>query len=365
MIFHKLSVSPSGRVPILWRFCLFMVSCAMGNNTSSSIVIGQSPVFLSVLEQVARTADLSRPVLVVGERGTGKELIAGRLHYLSSRWQEPFLKINCATLAEPLLESEFFGHELGAFTGASRCHAGRFERAGKGTIFLDEIGSMSMRLQEKLLRVIEYGEFERIGGSVVMVCEAKIVGAANQDLPSMVRIGKFRADLLDRLAFEVITLPPLRARVEDIILLAEHFGVLVAGELKWNYFPGFTGYARERLLEYSWPGNVRELKNVVERATCLSPAGKQVDSIVIDPFESPFRPPKARGANFGGDDGNQKIENTFKMPDDFKEYIDMEEKRILLEALKINRFNRRKTADQLKLSYDQLRGYLRKHNDLV
>ncbi len=335
----------------------------MDINTSPSVVIGQSPFFLTVLEQVARVANIARPVLVVGERGTGKELIADRLHYLSGRWQEPFLKINCATLAESLLESELFGHESGAFTGAGRRHIGRFERAGKGTMFLDEIGSMSMRLQEKLLRVIEYGEFERVGGSTVLLCRARFTGATNQDLPDMVRAGKFRADLLDRLAFDVITLPPLRVRIEDILLLAEHFGVLMTGELKRDYFPGFTGYAREKLLEYSWPGNVRELKNVVERAVCLNPAGEQVGEIVIDPFESPFRPVTVK---VGPADAEKKnIETTLTIPRDFKEYINNQERIILAEALKVNRFNRKITAEQLGLSYDQLRSYLRKYDDLA
>lgn len=337
----------------------------MDINGSSSIVIGQSPAFSAILEQVARVAELSRPVLVVGERGTGKELIADRLHYLSGRWREPFLKINCASLAEPLLESELFGHEAGSFTGAVRRHVGRFERAGKGTMFLDEISSMSLRLQEKLLRVIEYGEFERVGGSMVILCKARIAGAVNQDLPSMVRAGKFRADLLDRLAFDVITLPPLRMRVEDIILLAEHFGVLMTGELKRDYFPGFTGDAMDQLLEYSWPGNVRELKNVVERAVCLSPEGAQAANIIIDPFESPFRPSKVTVDAFAGDEKNQKTDTVLQIPSDFQTYINDEEKRILAEALRINRFNRKKTAEQLGLSYDQLRGYLRKYNDLV
>ncbi len=335
----------------------------MDINTSPFIVIGQSPVFLAALEQAARLARIFRPVLIVGERGTGKELIADRLHYLSGRWQEPFLKINCAALAEPLLESELFGHEAGAFTGAVRRHVGRFERAGKGTMFLDEIGSMPMRLQEKLLRVIEYGEFERVGGSKVMVCRARLTGAVNQDLPAMVRAGKFRADLLDRLAFDVITLPPLRVRIEDILLLAEHFGVLMTGELKRDYFPGFTEYAKGKLLEYSWPGNVRELRNVVERAVGLSPDGEQVANIIIDPFESPFRPLAEKAEETG--DKNQKIETYLKIPRDFKGYINDQEKMILAEALKANRFNRKKTAEQLGLSYDQLRGYLKKYNDLA
>jgi len=164
-------------------------------------IIGQSSSLLEVLDHVSRIGSLNRPVLVIGERGTGKELIAGRLHYLSQRWDQPFLKVNCAALPETLLETELFGHEAGAFTGATGRHMGRFERADGGSLFLDEIASMSARLQEKLLRVIEYGEFERVGGTQTLQTDVRIIGAANMDLPMLAREGKFRADLLDRLAF--------------------------------------------------------------------------------------------------------------------------------------------------------------------
>src|SRR5690606_24339796 len=191
-------------------------------------------------------------VLIVGERGTGKELIAARLHFLSNRWEAEFLKLNCAAISDTLLESELFGHEAGAFTGATRTHRGRFERADGGTLFLDELANTSPLVQEKLLRVIEYGEYERVGGNKTLRCDVRLVAATNEDLPSLADAGKFRHDLLDRLAFDVITLPPLREREEDILLLAEHFAITMAGELGRDLFAGFTPRAREQLLAYPW-----------------------------------------------------------------------------------------------------------------
>ncbi|GHL72493.1 hypothetical protein ECZU34_02410 [Escherichia coli] len=171
-------------------------------------LLGEANSFLEVLEQVSHLAPLDKPVLIIGERGTGKELIASRLHYLSSRWQGPFISLNCAALNENLLDSELFGHEAGAFTGAQKRHPGRFERADGGTLFLDELATAPMMVQEKLLRVIEYGELERVGGSQPLQVNVRLVCATNADLPAMVNEGNFRADLLDRLAFDVVQLPP-------------------------------------------------------------------------------------------------------------------------------------------------------------
>ena len=172
--------------------------------------IGQSSAFLDALERASRAAPLNRPILVVGERGTGKELIAERLHRLSSRWGGPLVTMNCAALPETLIEAELFGHEAGSFTGATRAREGRFEEADGGTLFLDELGTLSMGAQERLLRAVEYGEVTRIGSSRPIRVDVRIVGATNENLPQMVEAEKFRADLLDRLCFEVITLPPLR-----------------------------------------------------------------------------------------------------------------------------------------------------------
>ena len=203
-------------------------------------LIGQSPAWLESLERVSIAAPMERPLLVVGERGTGKELIAERLHFLSHRWEGPFVKVNCAALSEDLLDSELFGHEQGAFTGATKRRAGRFEQAHNGTLFLDEIATASVEVQEKLLRVIEYGEFQRLGGEEVLTCNVRVIGATNVDLPSKAAKGEFRADLLDRLAFDVITLAPLRVRGEDISILAEYFGQKIAREMG-AIFPAFPG----------------------------------------------------------------------------------------------------------------------------
>ena len=229
-------------------------------------VVGRSSEFLDCLELASRAATLNRPVLVIGERGTGKELIASRLHRLSNRWSGPLVTMNCAALAETLIEAELFGHEAGAFTGATKARQGRFEEADGGTLFLDELATLSAGAQERLLRAVEYGEVTRIGANRPIRVDVRIVAATNEHLPRLVDEGRFRADLLDRLAFEVVTLPPLRAREGDIGVLSDHFGRRMAAELEWDSWPGFSREAEDRLLAYEWPGNVRELRNVVERA---------------------------------------------------------------------------------------------------
>jgi len=320
-------------------------------------LIGESPAFLEVLEHVSRVAPLNRPVLVIGERGTGKELIAARIHFLSGRWDFPFVKMNCAALAESLLETELFGHEAGSFTGATKRRLGRFELANDGSLFLDELSSTSSGVQEKILRVIEYGEFERVGGSETVRTNVRIIGATNEDLPYQADKGKFRADLLDRLAFDVITLPPLRERPGDIMTLASHFAVKMAGELGRDVFNGFSEKARKELSAYSWPGNVRELKNVVERAVynCLDD-NKPIVEIVFDPFDSPWRP----GTQSTRDNRKRSLKLP-KEPYDFKQEIQEEEKRRINNAMELCRFNQKKTAEFLGMTYHQLRGYLRKY----
>jgi len=208
-------------------------------------------------------------------------LIQVRL-YLSPRWNGPLIKVNCAALSESLLESELFGHEMGAFTGAQRKRAGRFELADTGTLILDEIANASPAVQEKVLRVIEYGEFERVGGTETLQVDVRVVAAANADLPALAQAGDFRADLLDRLAFDVITIPPLRARPRDIISMAESFAVETSQDLGLDTFAGFSDEAKQSLEAYDWPGNVRELRNVVERSvfyggqTITDPSGSDI-----------------------------------------------------------------------------------------
>ena len=327
------------------------------NRHEEQALIGESPGFLEVLERVSRVAPLNKPVLIVGERGTGKELIAARLHYLSVRWDMPFVKLNCAALAESLLETELFGHEAGAFTGAVRRRFGRFELANQGSLFLDELANTSQRIQEKVLRVIEYGEFERVGSSETIKTDVRIIGATNEDLPALAKEGKFREDLLDRLAFDVITLPPLRERPEDVLPLAEHFAVRMAGELGQKLFPGFAESARNRLLSYPWPGNVRELKNVVERAVYRNAdPEEEIIKIDLDPFASPWRPLSK---------GSRESLPASALPSssfDFKQHIQAIEIIMLTEALKHCKYNQRKTAEYLQMTYHQLRGYLRKYD---
>ena len=205
----------------------------------ASQVIGQSGAFLDALERASRAAALDRPVLVIGERGTGKELVAERLHRLSPRWDHPLVVMNCAALPETLIEAELFGHEAGAFTGATKARTGRFEEADGGTLFLDELGTLSMAAQDRLLRAVEYGEITRIGSSRPMRVDVRIVAATNEHLPDKVEAHEFRADLLDRLSFEVVTLPPLRSAGQATsIVLAEHFGRRMAAELGWRALAG-------------------------------------------------------------------------------------------------------------------------------
>ena len=319
-------------------------------------LIGQSPAFLAMLDEVSRVAALDRPVLVIGERGTGKELVAARLHFLSRRWDRPLVKLNCAALAETLLESELFGHEAGAFTGAVRRHAGRFELAQDGSLFLDEIATCSASVQEKLLRAVEYGEFERVGGSQTLACDVRVIGATNADLPALAAAGKFRADLLDRLAFEVITLPPLAARPEDIPLLAEHFAVAMSRQLGRDCFAGFSAAAREQLLRHPWPGNVRELRNVVERSVArAADANGAVTEISLDPFASPWRPPAPPKAP------EPAMVRPAGTAGGFEAQVDAFERALLETALAKSRFNQKQAAAALGLGYHQFRRLLVKH----
>jgi len=321
-------------------------------------LLGQSPVFLAMLAHVSRVAPLDRPLLVIGERGTGKELVAARLHFLSRRWAGPLVKVNCAALPETLLDSELFGHEAGAFTGAVRRQVGRVEQADGGTLFLDEIATASPAVQEKLLRAVEYGEVERVGGRTATV-DVRVVGATNADLPALAEAGRFRADLLDRLAFDVVTLPPLRARPDDIPLLAEHFAIGMARELGRDLFPGFTARALDDLRGHSWPGNVRELRNAVERSVAAAEPEAPVDAIVLDPFASPFRPAVPVPAPEPA-----PAERPLEPPapcGDFLEAVRGFEAGLLKAALERNQFNQRRTATALGLTYHQLRGHLRRH----
>ncbi len=338
-------------------------------------LIGQSSAFLDAVERASRAAQLNRPVLVIGERGTGKELIAERLHRLSTRWDGPLVTMNCAALPETLIEAELFGHEAGAFTGATRAREGRFEEADGGTLFLDELATLSMGAQERLLRAVEYGEVTRIGSSRPIRVDVRIVAATNEHLPALVEKGRFRADLLDRLSFEVITLPPLRVRDGDIEVLADYFGRRMATELDWGSWPGFGAVALRAMENYPWPGNVRELRNVVERAVYRwSDPERPVDYIQFDPFESPWTPVASR-AEAANDVHAADVDEPARHSTDFSAFnvaqirigdfratTEAFEKALLEQALAQHRYNQRQTAKALNLSYDQLRHSLKKHD---
>ena len=342
--------------------------------------VGQSNAVLDAVERASRAAALNRPVLVIGERGTGKELIAERLHHLSPRWSGPLVIMNCAALPENLIEAELFGHEAGSFTGATKTRHGRFEEADGGSLFLDELATLSAPAQDRLLRAVEYGEITRIGASKPVTVDVRIVAATNEHLPTLVDQRRFRADLLDRLSFEVITLPPLRARAGDIPLLAEHFGRRMAAELEWPNWPGFSERVSAEMERYPWPGNVRELRNVVERSVYRwEDAERPIDAIQFDPFASPWAPgqsapaaksqplpaaappegepveplPESQPANGGF---QPSLETS-----DFKGAVDTFERALLENALRKNRFNQRATAAAIGLSYDQLRHALKRH----
>jgi len=313
--------------------------------------IGNSEVFLDFQKRLAQVALVNRSVLILGERGSGKEMAAKRLHYLSSRWAGNLVTVNCATLAPSLIESELFGYEKGAFTGANETRKGRFEEAQGGTIFLDEIGLIPLNVQEKLLRVVEYGTFERVGSSVTHETDVRIIGATNSDLVKMVEEGRFKADLLDRLSFEVLYIPPLRYRGGDILELANFFAQKMAMECNLEQVPYFSADVQDIMLRYRWPGNVRELKNTVERAVYRS-GGGEITSIELDPFKNPFKV--------------DVIESTTEIDKDinlssFETARANLEKSYLEKALALSDGNRKKAAKLLGISYDQLRGLIKKH----
>lgn len=335
--------------------------------------LGQSDAFLNFQEHLSRAAQVNRPILLMGERGTGKELAATRIHYLSPRWEGPFIALNCSALSSTLIESELFGHEAGSFTGARGRRTGRFEAANGGTLFLDEIGNIPMEVQEKILRVVEYGAFERVGSSKPIQVDVRIVGASNVDLRAMSDEGTFMRDLLDRLSFDVLVLPPLRQRIDDIQLLANHFASRMAFELGWADVPEITDETLDLLRSFPWPGNVRELKNVIERAVYRS-ADNTIsrDEIVFDPFgefghAGAILAPREKPAP-DSTEPEQAIPVT--APEDaplqpFAEAMREVELRLLKQSLKEAKFNQRKAADLLELTYHQFRGLYRKYQDEV
>jgi psp operon transcriptional activator len=330
--------------------------------TAVTEALGQSEPFLAFQERLSRVAPVNRPVLLIGERGTGKELAASRLHYLSNRWQAPMVALNCAALSPSLIESELFGYEKGAFTGALQRRVGRFEAADGGTLFLDEIGSIPLEVQEKILRVVEYNVFERVGGTQSVEVDVRIIAATNADLNKLARENRFKQDLLDRLSFEVLFLPPLRERKEDILLIASHFAGRMALELGWDEIPTFSDEALAALENHTWPGNIRELKNVVERAVYRSDAAT-ISEIDFHPFQSPFeeidssideRPPADADAGARRQRG--------KWPQaSLKDAVWQLKVSMMQSALHRAKYNQKKAARILGLTYHQFRGLYRQY----
>ena len=316
-------------------------------------IVGESPPVRAVLSKIERVAPVPRPVLVLGPRGTGKELVARAIHTLSPRASEPFITINCAAVPENLLESELFGHEQGAFTGATKQKEGKFELADGGTLFLDEIGNMSMEFQAKILRVLEYQRFERVAGSESIQVNVRVIAATNADLKAAIAAGTFRADLYDRLAFEVITLPPLAERMSDVPVLAQYFLSLFRQEVAGITVKEIAPEAFARLARYDFPGNVRELKNVVERAIYMA-QGEKLTAADVDGA----LPPEAHGdsgpvpvvAGFVDDPGKSLVERV----EAFEAYL-------CKDALERTRFVQKEAAAALGLSYDQFRQRYRKY----
>lgn len=344
------------------------------NESAAPEALGQSEAFIEFQERISKVAPIDRPVLILGERGTGKELAASRIHFLSKRWHKPFVTLNCSALSPALIDSELFGHEKGAFTGASASRSGRFEKASEGTLFLDEMGSIPIDVQEKILRVVEYKRFERVGASDSIFTDVRIVAATNADLASMADEGRFKRDLLDRLSFEVIHVPPLRYRKEDIMLLASHFAGRMSFELGRKDIPTFSFKAVKALESHPWPGNIRELKNVVERAVYRSDANK-IEAVSFDPFQSPWDTAveNKTGKSDSRQDSDLKDKRTargFSDPVDmersdspsFKKAVAELEKYLVSSALEKSRYNQKKAAVYLDLTYDQFRGLLKKYS---
>jgi two-component system nitrogen regulation response regulator NtrX len=301
------------------------------------IMVGESPAMRHLREQVAMAAPTNGRVLILGENGTGKELVARTVHQLSRRRGGPFVEVNCAAIPEELIESELFGHARGAFTGAVADKPGRFEQADGGTIFLDEIGDMSLKTQAKVLRVLQEQVMERVGGTQRIKVDVRVLAATNKELPAEIRDGRFREDLYFRLNVIPIFVPPLRDRAEDIPLLAEHFMALMAAE--YGKRPKrFASEAMARLQQYQWPGNVRELRNIVERLIIMVTG----DTIT------------AQDLAFLGQDGDAPTEPAPAATGRLAEARDQFEKDYILRALAASQGNMSKTAEMLGVERSNL-----------
>jgi two-component system nitrogen regulation response regulator NtrX len=301
-----------------------------------SEIIGESEVVRALREQIATAAPTSGRVLIRGENGSGKELVARAIHALSARREQPFVEVNCAAIPEELIESELFGHERGAFTGAVARRRGKFEAADGGTLFLDEIGDMSLKTQAKVLRALEEQVVERVGGREPRKVDVRVIAASNRDLPTLIAQGQFRDDLFYRLAVIPVEVPPLRARRDDIPLLVEHFVALFCAE-NGKRVKTVSGEALAYFLAYDWPGNIRELRNMVERLVIMTPG----DVIGPDDLPAPLRPKDAAAA---GGDGQRSL----------KEARDGFERAYILAELRAHDWNMTRTAERLGIERSHL-----------
>ncbi|MBA3463129.1 MAG: sigma-54-dependent Fis family transcriptional regulator [Deltaproteobacteria bacterium] len=314
-------------------------------------IVGDSAAMRTVMTKIERVAPVPRPVLVLGPRGTGKELVARAIHTLSPRASEPYITINCAAVAESLLESELFGHEEGAFTGATKQKEGKFELADGGTLFLDEIGNMSLEFQAKILRVLEYQRFERVAGSESIQVNVRVIAATNSDLKQAIGEGKFRADLYDRLSFEVIQLPALASRIEDIPVLAMHFLAKFRQDVAGIVPREISAAALDRFASYDYPGNVRELKNIVERAAYMA-TGEVLSELDVDVALPPEAHSAAPSSGHGfADDSRRPLD----------ERVEAFERWLCQDALERTRFKQKEAAALLGITYDQFRQRYRKY----
>jgi len=324
----------------------------LGEKFDRQNIIGQSLAMVKLLEMVEQVAPTQATVLITGESGTGKEMIANAIHANSNRAAAPFVKINCAALAETLLESELFGHEKGAFTGADRRREGKFVQADTGSLFLDEVSEMSPAMQVKLLRVLQERELTRVGGSEVVRVDVRVIAASNKDLKKEIREGRFREDLFYRLNVVALTVPPLRERAEDIPLMAQQFMKTFA-ERNARTLSGFTPRALIKLGQYAWPGNVRELMNAVERAVVLARGA------VIDADDLVFPMADAALSADGVLSAGGVSAGAVSLP------LEEVEKRSILEALAAAGGNKSEAARRLGITRKTLRKKLEKYQSVL
>ena len=311
-------------------------------------IIGRSPKFMAAIDAARKVAATATTVLLTGESGTGKEVLARAIHRGSARADRPFVALNCAALPETLVESELFGHERGAFTGADRLKRGRFELTAGGTLFLDEIGELTPAVQAKLLRVLQERQYERVGGTATLEADVRLIAATNRDLERAVAEGRFREDLYYRIAVFRIHLPTLRERGEDVLLLAEHF-VHDLGAKMERPAPRFSGEARERLLAHSWPGNVRELQNAIERALILA-EGALILAEHLGIVGRPLRDPTIPAVTAAPTEDETTMST-----------IAAQEKRMILEVLRRTHGHKERAAAILGLTRFQLYGRLKRY----